>query len=165
MRSSQILEGRLPELFLEANKLRGISLVDDLLCLNSRLHLEQVKACLVALESEKIATFHKMSKLLMKGMVSDKVSKLVSIMRGLGSDGALSSAEVAQLRAIVNQYLKGPYRVFLIRIAKVLVGREPLVGPLPLRRTHGSLHEKWRGHDAVLSRQEIELIDQIIRYG
>lgn len=165
LRSSQLEQGHLPELLLKANKLRGISLVDDLLAIHSTVKLSDIKALLLKLEAEKVSIFNKITKVLMKGMITDKLSKIVPFMRGLGLDTALSRLEVVQLSVLINLYLKGPYSVFITEIFKIQEGQRPKIGPATLESSASDGHEMWSSVDAVLRRKELGLIDHIVRYG
>lgn len=163
-KSQDLLEGHLPEFFQKLNKVSGISLVEDLLTLHSTVKLSAVKSIFDSLEAEKLKTFHKISKILLKGIIREYILKLIPLISALGRNQALNSTEIAQLSVVINQYLKGPFSVYLINVLEVINGREPFVGPLPRGRSMKG-HEMWTNMDTVLRRAELELIDHIIRYG
>jgi len=100
----------------------------------------------------------------MKAVSQDILSKLTPLISSLGDDTALSRTEIAQLSVTVNQYLKGPYGNFIIKVAEVLHQHEPTTGPSPGEQTI-AVHEQWTAIDAVLSRSELDLIDHITKYG
>lgn len=145
--------------------MREISLVQDLLTLNEGFHLHSIQTISDKILADTAKTFSKMTKVLIKAMISDHLEKIQAIINILGRDGALLSGQKAQVRVLINQYLKGPYRTFLLSILEIKEGLRPHIGPPVLGELSRGLHESWSSFDAILSRAELELLDHIIRYG
>nr|DAZ90606.1 TPA_asm: RdRp [Nebalia bipes mitovirus 1] len=166
IRKVEIEKGLLPEFFRIANKQSEISLVGDLSAMYSRLKLDTFQIALGKLELEKVRLFDKITKLLFKSISKDTTSKVIGLLRSLGGERGLSQSERAQLGVLISQYIKGPSRYYLVELASLLESRNPEIGPSPEGRFPNTVkHENYSVLDSVLSRRELELIDQILRFG
>lgn len=156
-----IIEGRIPRLLRTAYRQSGITLVSDLLCLFESTRLESVQSYLSVLENLKISEFRKISKLLRKGITQDITTLVGVLLSRLALEEAYSPKERATLQVLLSQYLKGPFRLFLIEVLRLLEGVAPRVGPVPKGYRTGVLDTR----PEVLSRTEMEVLDRIIRFG
>lgn len=144
---------------------QGISLVEDLLVLIESYPLSLIKAVLDDLDNRKIKLFRSMAKVLRKSLIIDITSKVKDFFNSLGPGADLSEVEVRQVRILLSQYIRGPLRVFFIGLANIMRENTQSVSPTSTSETSTSEHEMYSLVDAALSRKELEILDQALRYG